>query len=381
LFPTRWSAADGALEEPRLEEHFDPSGFDGVWRMDRDASQVRDPNTGVWKPEAILEQVIEMRHDGDVMDYRLRIDHAEDLSLYVRYRCRYGDAGWAPYTVFHIEGDPDHPMLQPGDFRKVPASVGTITAFVKQIYVDPRTRYRITKHPDGRPQYSMLSRLSEDRNRLVATVHSVEDEGAVVKHFDRDTGPPPDWPARMDEGDVLLMDTDVDPSGFDGIWRMDRSDSKVRDPETRKWKPEPILNQIVEMRHDGDVMENRCRIDHAEDLSLYVGYACRYGDSEWAPYSVFHIHGDPDHPMLQPGDFRKVPASVGTVTAYVKQVYVDPRTFYRITKHPDGRPQYILLSRLSEDGERCVASVYAVEDDAAVVKQFSRDADPSFTWP
>jgi hypothetical protein len=85
--------------------------------------------------------------------------------------------------------------------------------------------------------------------------------------------------------------------------------------------------------------------------------------------------------MLQPGDFRKIQARVGTVTAYVKQVYIDPRTFYRITKHPDGRAQYLLLSRLSEDGDRCVASVYAADDDAAVVKQFSRDTDPSLTWP
>src|SRR5207302_10926417 len=121
-------------------------------------------------------------------------DHAEDLSLYLRYTCRYDADEWVPYTVFHIEGDRDHESLRPNDFRTVHARVGEPIAYLKQIYVDPRTRYRITKHPDGRAQYCLMTRLSEDGQRSVAKVMAVEGDAEIDKHFIRDIGLAPDWP-------------------------------------------------------------------------------------------------------------------------------------------------------------------------------------------
>jgi hypothetical protein len=177
------------------------------------------------------------------------------------------------------------------------------------------------------------------------------------------------------------MASEVNPSGFDGVWRMYQPDSKVRDPKTGEWVPEVILNQVIEIHHDGDVMHYRCRIDHAEDLSLYLRYTCRYDADKWVPYSVFHIDGDPDHESLRPNNFRTVHARVGEPIAYLKQVYVDPRTRYRITKHPDGRAQYCLMSRLSEDGQCVIGSVLSAESDAAIVKHMLRDTGPAPEWP
>jgi hypothetical protein len=177
-----------------MEPAFDPSGFDGVWRMYLPDSKVRDPKSGEWVPEVINDQVAEMSHDGDVMHFRCRIDHAADLHLYLEYTCRYGADEWVPYTVAHIEGDPDHPSLQPNNFRKVYARVGEPIAFVREIYMDPRTQFRLTRHPDGSAQYGLMSRLSEDRQRVVGTVQSVESDAAIVKHMVRETGPAPDWP-------------------------------------------------------------------------------------------------------------------------------------------------------------------------------------------
>jgi hypothetical protein len=128
------------------------------------------------------------------MQYRVRIDHADDLSLYMKYTCRYGADEWVPYGVYHIDGDPNHEKLQPNDFRTVVARVGEPIAYCKQIYVDPRTRYRITKHPDGVAQYVLMSRLSEDRQRLVGRVLAVEGDAEIDKHFVRDDGPAPEWP-------------------------------------------------------------------------------------------------------------------------------------------------------------------------------------------
>jgi hypothetical protein len=180
-----------------MESDFDPTGFDGVWRMYLPDSKVRDPETGEWVPEVIRDQVSETRHEGDVMHFRCRIEHAEDLVLYLGYTCRYGADEWVPYTVLHIEGDPNHESLKPNNFRKVHARVGEPIAFLKQVYVDPRTKVRITRHPDGDAQYVLTSRLSEDRQRNVATVQAVEGGAAIEKHAIRDTGPEPEWPVAI----------------------------------------------------------------------------------------------------------------------------------------------------------------------------------------
>jgi hypothetical protein len=177
-----------------MEDDFDPSGFDGVWRMYLPDSKVLDPATGEWVPEVINDQVSEVRHDGDVMEFRSRIQHAPDLVLYLRYVCGYDTEEWAPYTVMHIDGDPEHESLRPNRFRKVHARVGDPIAFVKQVFVDPRTRFRITRHPDGSAQYLLMNRLSEDRQRSVAKVMSADSDAAIEKHSIRDTGPAPEWP-------------------------------------------------------------------------------------------------------------------------------------------------------------------------------------------
>jgi hypothetical protein len=168
---------------------------------------------------------------------------------------------------------------------------------------------------------------------------------------------------------------------FDGVWRMLREDSMVRDPVTGEWVPEVIEEQVVDIRHEGPVVDCRVRIHHAADLVLYLKYTCRYDADEWVPYVVHHIDGDPNHESLRPNNFRTVQARVGEPIAYLKQIYVDPRTHYRITRHPDGAAQYSLMSRLSEDGERMVAVVHAVESEAAIVKHVIRDRSATFVWP
>ncbi len=144
--------------------------------------------------EVLKGQLLEIRTDGDVMDYRIRIDITDDLTTYMKYTCRFGDEEWAPYTVYHIDGDPNHEMLKPSDILKGGTRLGEPVAFIKQVYVDPRTQYRITKNPDGSAQYVMLRRLSEDRQRNVGTVLTAEGEAEIAKHFIRDAGPAPIWP-------------------------------------------------------------------------------------------------------------------------------------------------------------------------------------------
>jgi hypothetical protein len=181
-------------EDENMEPGFDPHGFDGVWRMYLPDSTVLDPATGEMIPEVLTDQVLEIRTTGDVMDYKIRVDHSPELSIFMTYRCQFGAVEWTPYTVYHIEGDANDPALRPGPLLKSGTRLGEPMAFIKQVYVDPRTQYRITRNPDGTAQYLMLRRLSEDGRRNVGTVLTAEGERSIDKHFLRDEGPAPEWP-------------------------------------------------------------------------------------------------------------------------------------------------------------------------------------------
>lgn len=176
-------------EEAAMEPGFDTSGFDGVWRMYLPDSKTFDPATGEWVPEVIQDQVSQTWHEGEVSHFRSRIQHAPDLWLHLGYSARYGADEWSPYTVLRIDGDPEHESLRPNQFRRVHARVGEPIGFVKLVYVDPRTRYRVTRHPDGSAQYLLMNRLSEDRQRSVASVMAADGDAAIEKHAIRDTSP------------------------------------------------------------------------------------------------------------------------------------------------------------------------------------------------
>lgn len=153
-----------------MSEAFDLSGFEGKWAIDLERSQVRDEKTGEWVPEWLKDQDIEMRHDGDVQVYRGEVKAAEDLTLYMGYTCAWGQPDWVPYTVVQIDGPEDHQLLQPNATLKSGTRLGEPIAWVKQVYVDPRIHYRISKNLDGTPQYAMERRLLDDGSVLSTVI-------------------------------------------------------------------------------------------------------------------------------------------------------------------------------------------------------------------
>lgn len=165
---------------------------------------------------------------------------------------------------------------------------------------------------------------------------------------------------------------DFDPTGFDGRWGMVLDESTVWDEVKQEWVPEVLAGQEVRIHHVGDTQHYRIRVDITEDLSIHMGYECTFGDSKWVPYTVLQIDGDPDHPMLAPNDTLKQGTRLGEPIAWLKQVYADRRTQYRITRNPDGTAQYIMMRRLSEDGTRNIGTVLSSEGVANIDKAFMR---------
>jgi hypothetical protein len=171
---------------------------------------------------------------------------------------------------------------------------------------------------------------------------------------------------------ALVKDDSIDSSGFEGTWYMDRAQSRVWDKEANEWRPEPIEAQTLQMRMEGDVMYYKIALKHSEELILQMTYTCRFGDESWVPYRVLALKADENDEHLAPGDILKAGVKPGEPIAYVKQVYVDPRTQYRITRNLDGSAQYIMLRRLSEDGRTNTGTVLDPDGTVIISKVFVR---------
>jgi hypothetical protein len=180
----------------------------------------------------------------------------------------------------------------------------------------------------------------------------------------------------------MSMPADIDlRANFSGLWRMSRRDSKVLDPMTGEWVQEVIQDQVNEILIDGSMTYTRVRIVHADNLTTYLGFKIEHGIDEWVPYTCFHIEGDLNHEALKPNNFRKIHERVGEPISYLRLIYVDPRTQYRVTRHVDGSADYMMQSRLAEDLQSRIAKVWAVDSTAAIEKHLIRDRGAGPEWP
>ncbi|ROO87272.1 hypothetical protein EDD29_4867 [Actinocorallia herbida] len=181
----------------------------------------------------------------------------------------------------------------------------------------------------------------------------------------------------MIQNEVTAQASDVgfDPAQFDGKWRMARAASTILDPETGEMKQEPILDQWAENRTDGDVITYTIGVQIAENLTVHMGYTVKINDPQWVPYTVVKIDGDPDDPRIAPGDLLKGGMVLGQPIAWIKHVYVDPRTQFRITKNLDGTAQYVLQRRLSEDFQMLYGHVLTPDGRLEIDKHFYRESD------
>lgn len=173
------------------------------------------------------------------------------------------------------------------------------------------------------------------------------------------------------------LDNEFDPSGFDGVWRLAKSDSTILDPETGEHVEETLADQWLERRTVGREMTTTMHVGIAADLTTHMEFTATLGGEDWVPYVVTSIDGDPAHPALQPGEDKMLKAGtrVGEPIAWIKVQYLDPRTQVRLTKNLDGSAQYVLVSRLSEDGQKLYGYVMTPDGQFVIDKHFVREAE------
>ncbi|RNL62853.1 hypothetical protein EFK50_14055 [Nocardioides marmoriginsengisoli] len=176
---------------------------------------------------------------------------------------------------------------------------------------------------------------------------------------------------------ALQGDIDFDPTRFDGVWRLTKADSTILDEQSGAMVQDTLTDQWIERRMVGDVIHYKMHVQIAPDLTTHMGYEAKFNDKTWVPYTVVSIDGDENDQRLQPGAEKLLKAGtiVGKPIAWVKVLYVDPWTQIRISKNIDGTPQYVMQSRLSDDGNTLCGHVLTPSGKLLIDKAFQRESD------
>jgi len=155
---------------------------------------------------------------------------------------------------------------------------------------------------------------------------------------------------------------------FNGTWRLDAANSKVWDAKTENYAPDEVGEEIMTIAVKNGV--EKYEVLYGDDPIITMGYTAKYDDHKWVPYEVRNIthkeEGSADESMAAfrqrinshdgSGGERKF--EVGKIYCYVRTIYVDPRTNYRVGKGTDdGQAQDVMLRRLASDGQSFVATV------------------------
>lgn len=161
-----------------------------------------------------------------------------------------------------------------------------------------------------------------------------------------------------------------DARGFEGVWEMDTTKSKIWNYETNEWVPEPWVSQTITMQHFGNVMAYWHKNEAAPGIFSYMGYQCAYNQAEWVPYILDRVEGDLSTPEGQKTWVEIHKYQAGKAVGLVKQIYIDERSHYRLSLDMDGVMNYTMLRRLSIDGQMMVSHVYDPEGQPMIQKHF-----------
>ena len=166
---------------------------------------------------------------------------------------------------------------------------------------------------------------------------------------------------------------------FNGTWKIDLERSKVWDDESGTYIEDRVGEEIITIKVDGDVQDYQ--VLYGDAPVIRMGYTARYDDPKWVPYSVREIIGSDDPESIDAfknrinvneDPQRSRDFSVGHNYGLIRLLYVDERTHYRAMTDADGRPQAMMLRRLSADGQSYLASVLDAEGTLFRIRWFVR---------
>ncbi|WP_210490258.1 hypothetical protein [Microvirga antarctica] len=168
---------------------------------------------------------------------------------------------------------------------------------------------------------------------------------------------------------------------FNGTWGIDSSESFVWDDERKKHVVDEIGEEVITLRIENGVQDYE--VLYGDQPKIRIGYTAPYDGKEWVPYAVREIISTADDPAAELEAFkRRIKASggererrfeVGHPYGFVRLVYTDERTHYRVSRNPtNGNAQHIMLRRMADDGRSYLATVLDVHGITYRIRKFVR---------
>lgn len=153
-------------------------------------------------------------------------------------------------------------------------------------------------------------------------------------------------------------------SEWTGVWRIDLDDprSRVWDPITQTHIPDPIGDEVITLREDGDTMT--VDVEYGTSPTVHLHHSSVFDDPEWSPYTPLSKTGEPDD-----GEANWASEFVaGQPFSYVRLARISDRVHVRLMKTLDGEARAVLTRVLADDGQSYTAAV--LDPISGQIKQF-----------
>lgn len=171
---------------------------------------------------------------------------------------------------------------------------------------------------------------------------------------------------------------------FDGVWDIDSATSKMWDPDSGSYLPEPVGFERITLKHHGDVQEYE--VLYGDSPMIRMGYTQRFDATEWQPYEVREITSLPSGlgeaeavdsfraRLGAPAEgSRRRNFTVGQNYGMIRLVSVNDRVHYRLAVNADdGSPQSMLMRKLEDDGQAYITYLLDPEGVVFRIRRFVR---------
>ena len=135
---------------------------------------------------------------------------------------------------------------------------------------------------------------------------------------------------------------------FNGTWQINVAKSK----ELAAGRASVPVYEVITFDTKDNVQTYRVEVQSRDDTPRRnMGYESTWNDGKYVPYINYTIG-----------------ASIG----YVTNVKVDDRTHYRIATGVDGEARYVMMRRLTEDGQAYIATGLSVDGELGQFRWMDR---------
>lgn len=168
---------------------------------------------------------------------------------------------------------------------------------------------------------------------------------------------------------------------FNGTWTIDLSHSFVWDDALKKLVPDEVGEEVVTL-HTEDRLQTY-EVVYGDRPKIRMGYVAQFDSPTWTPYAVKEIIASSNDVAAEVADFKRRIKSdagerdrsfeIGKPYSFVRVVYVDEYTHYRVNMSATGsKAQSILLRRLSDDATSYLSTVLDVNGIVHRIRRFVR---------